>query len=286
MSQNTPTDTVAQATTSMFAAPLYRPPSSAKARWHRREGLLLSLRDGAGRVGQGEASPLPGYSPDALDACALALGGVDPASLGSVDPSRPVAPQLSAVSRSLDATPAARFALETALLDLWSQQLQVPAWQLLGGSARTVPLTALLPRAGDGDLIEATRDALERGVSTVKAKLGADLAIELPALREWRREFGSSVKLRLDFNQTLPAERVRDVLDQVAQLEPQFVEEPSPLGDWAAAAPVPLAVDESLQSPNRWNELAMALPNTVTTFVRRPRCSGSLRPSRKLPSGS
>ena len=56
-----------------IAAPLGGPVQNARTAWTRREGLLLRLRDEEGRVGQGEASPLPDYSPDTLAGCRAAL---------------------------------------------------------------------------------------------------------------------------------------------------------------------------------------------------------------------
>ena len=92
---------------------------NARSRWTHRQGLLISISDELGQVGQGEASPLPGYSPDELPSCQAALGGLDPASL-HLDPAEPIGPQLASCSSHLpEACPAARFALETALLDSW-----------------------------------------------------------------------------------------------------------------------------------------------------------------------
>ncbi|MFZ5785756.1 MAG: hypothetical protein ACOY3Y_04870, partial [Acidobacteriota bacterium] len=41
--------------------------------WRERHGVLLEVEDDGGARGVGEASPLPGYSPDTLEACEAAL---------------------------------------------------------------------------------------------------------------------------------------------------------------------------------------------------------------------
>ena len=51
--------------------------SNASVEWRERRALLLELTDREGRVGQGEASPLPGFSSDTLDECRTQLLRVD-----------------------------------------------------------------------------------------------------------------------------------------------------------------------------------------------------------------
>src|SRR5260221_11647862 len=50
---------------------------SATLRWDARKGILLRVVGRDGLVGQGEASPLPGYSKDDLDAARRSLQRLD-----------------------------------------------------------------------------------------------------------------------------------------------------------------------------------------------------------------
>ena len=75
-----------------LAARLEEPVANSRAQWSRREGALVQLLSDAGAMGQGEASPLPHYSPDSLAECHAALSSypwheVD-AFLEAPDPSR------------------------------------------------------------------------------------------------------------------------------------------------------------------------------------------------------
>src|SRR5690606_32701588 len=49
---------------------------NARTSWQERDGAILCVSDDDGRVGVGEASPLPGFSPDTIDACTEALGAL------------------------------------------------------------------------------------------------------------------------------------------------------------------------------------------------------------------
>lgn len=201
--------------------------ANARTRWTTREGLLLRLFDDAGHVGQGEASPLPHYSTDTLVDCARELDHVVRTTSFDADAVR---------------SPAARFALETALLDLRGQREGRSVASLLGAAPDAqVAVSVLLP-ADPTHWSDAANDALSRGFRTVKAKVGRDLDAELAALSA----LDARLSLRLDANGSLDL----GALDRLAALHPELVEEP--VSGLALAAiessPVPLAVDESLQT--------------------------------------
>jgi L-alanine-DL-glutamate epimerase-like enolase superfamily enzyme len=141
----------------------------------------------------------------------------------------------------------ARFALESAWLDLAAQRQGLPLWRLL---RETAPAPEELPVA----------TVFEPGASpvseTVKVKLSANWAKELvdvEALVASRAELGETLRLRMDFNQRLAGssrEGRTAALEAVAAFHPEFVEEPACFEDAVAMdAPVPLALDESLQDP-------------------------------------
>ncbi len=221
-----------------------------------RAGLLLTLFDDEGRAGQGEASPLPGYSRESLDECEAVLRRVcremtawrfQGESLGALGC------LLRGYHAELEAVPAARFALETALLDLLAQRARVGVRALLGAPPEgVVPRNASLGAALDADLAHRARAALDAGASTVKVKVGAaDFPSELAALRALRTLLGRSITLRLDANGAWTPAEARARVEALAALSPEFVEEPVSghalleLG----VLPVPWAVDESLRDP-------------------------------------
>jgi L-alanine-DL-glutamate epimerase-like enolase superfamily enzyme len=96
--------------------------------------------------------------------------------------------------------------------------------------------------------VEDAERAVAAGFRTLKLKLGiGPFAEALSLLRALRRAVGWDVALRLDANGALPEASVRDQLGALAELRPEFLEEPTT--HWSAAlsdSPVPLALDESL----------------------------------------
>lgn len=213
-----------------------------------RDAVELRLRDAEGRLGRGEASPLPGYSPDTLATAAAELAAVPVAGWTDATPARLT-------------SPAARFAAETAFLDLAAQRADVSLAMLLGGE-RAVPLSALV------DTVAAGRAALARGVRTLKVKLARPGG--LPLARALRAELGDAFALRLDANGTAVD------LSALVPLRVELLEEPADLLA-LRASPVPLAADESLQQ----HALA-ALPPSVRAVVLKPMTLGGLHRCRAL----
>lgn len=221
-----------------------------------RAGLLLRVLDARGGGGVGEASPLPGYSPDTIDDCRRELAAIDPRALPAADDVDTLGWLERAVGASRVVAPAARFALETALLDWLGRARGVPLASLLGGpeaSRRRVELSALVAD------VAGARAAYARGVRAFKLKVSEasfDADVELAAAL--RDAYGDGIRLRFDANRRFDRARAARRLESLARFAPEFVEEPVPTADLLAMgrAPVPLAADESLAVARAWPALA------------------------------
>jgi len=167
-----------------------------------------------GLRGIGECSPLPGRSPDPL--------ADDLAALSSA----------RAVDQIAPALPAARFGLETALLDLAAQERGVSVAELLAAApARELSPSAIVSLGGSA------------AAARWKVKIGrGDFEAELGALAAMRRG------LRLDVNRAWRRDQAGARLARLVPLEPEWVEEPVAAADLLVLGPqpVPIALDESL----------------------------------------
>lgn len=205
---------------------------NANASWRMRHGLLLRLEDEDGRVGWGEASPLPGYSPQTLAECESALRQVTAA----LNESRPVEPLVGA----------AAFAFETASFDLEAQQEDIALASLLGApDGARLEISTLLPGLASPLWLDAAEEALARGFRVLKAKVGAPgrLDDEVTLLSILKRQHGDRILLRLDANGALPDD---DALAAFAPIGPEFIEEPSASWTRLSSSPVVIAADETL----------------------------------------
>lgn len=229
---------------------------NANRAWSERTGLRLALTDGQ-TTGEGEASPLPGYSPDTLEGARKQLAALDGLEVDPLEPFEAL-PPLSA---------SAAFAAEVALLDWQGKRAGWPLTALAGGARHERMEVAALV-----DGVESGRARLAEGYRTLKLKLGIDLDRELAVARSLRAE---GATLRFDANGSLDPSALPAVLDALAALDAELLEEPC-AGPWPTDTPVPLAVDESLFR-DRAGALARLRDGEARWAVLKPTCLGGLR---------
>lgn len=214
------------------ARTLSRPAQNAHLQWSDRASCVITLESDSGVRGQGEAAPLPGFSPDGLEACRQALSGVDLSGIADhLASHRDLIGELGRASVRLPQNlPAARAALEGALLDLWARAAGVPAWALLcpAQSAPTARAVSALLIGEPEQALEQALAARARGITTFKFKIGrpGSLDRELAAVQQLRAELGPPARLRLDANQSLTLAQAHQYLPRFAACGLEFVEEP------------------------------------------------------------
>ena len=217
---------------------------NAHHQWDELTRLYLLISDGQGNTGIGEATPLPGLSPDTALVCKTTLSQFLPLFMNKAISSPQDIATVAAVFPS--ALPAARFALETALLDLLAQSRNIPLWALFVPEPCPVRVNALLSE----DTLEADAHRLfNSGIRVFKLKVGArnNFRSEVGHLQWLRETFGDDIVIRLDANGALAGPHMAHKLDELSRFNPEYIEEPAP---FAALVPgqlrVPYAFDESL----------------------------------------
>src|SRR5690606_1878361 len=175
------------------------PLSTALGRWQERQSLLVRLIDEHQRVGHGEAAPLPGYSSDTLEEAERALEGVDLLAIAAL------AAAGSWDTAELELPPAARFALESALLELGALEAGVPAWRLLadaagGAVSHRQELSRLVDARDAGGVVAAGKAAWSARRRTIKLKLSPEaLEAQLEGVARLRQAL-PELRVRLDAN--------------------------------------------------------------------------------------
>ncbi|HKE18782.1 MAG TPA: mandelate racemase/muconate lactonizing enzyme family protein [Kofleriaceae bacterium] len=248
--------------------------------------VVVRLTDRAGRTGCGEGSPLPGRSPDGAADCARALertlaGVASTSSTSSLSVLAPTAAAASAAIQAIDgALPAARFALETALLDLAAQARGTSVAELLAEPKGGPPLDELACSA----VVPPTGAGAPAGVATWKVKLGDPDRLEqdLADLRRALAAGPARVRVRLDINRRWSRAEAGRYLPRLAELAPdvalEWVEEPTSAADLVAlAAPQPFAIalDESVADAPTDTEEALRR-GVARVLVLKPAVLGGL----------
>lgn len=216
--------------------------------------VFLRLTAEGGEVGFGEASPWSVFTGSAEASFAALDRYIRPHVLGRTigDRAGIIADAAKAVAHCTEA----KAALETALLDLQGRIANLPVWALLGGKCRDqIPLSCSIADpdfAKDLALMERLRDD---GVRIIKLKTGFKThEFDLMRLDKLRTDF-PQFSIRVDYNQGLHQDDALGRVLDVANFEPDFIEQPVALHQRALmktireATDVPLLADESIFGP-------------------------------------
>jgi O-succinylbenzoate synthase len=257
-----------------YALPFRAPVRTAHGVWTVREGVILRLEDASGRVGWGEAAPVPGFGTETADnAAGVLLGMGNRVEADAVDT---VPLEWACLRRAL------RMAL--AGLNAAGQ----PGHQ--AGEADFLPVAALLPAGKAALALVPIR--VEAGFRTFKWKVGVgDPADELVILDDLCALLPEGARLRLDANGAWDRRTAERWLERCAERPVEFVEQPcfalraSQVGTriskeddlllgLAGSFPTPLALDESMAGDGdveRW--IGAGWPGV---FVVKPSLHGDL----------
>lgn len=280
---------------------LAQPLKTSRATYSAREGFVVRLKDAEGRVGLGEAMPLPEFGTESLAACERVLRAhlealrgktlkdeleeVEETVYGLVQQEGP------ALAGDAPHAPAASHAVELALLDLAAQRHRLPLYQLLAGSGgaqtREVRVSALLRESTPEAIAREAQKAVSQGFHTLKIKVAfGSLEDDEARVKAVRTAVGPDVKIRIDANGGWASvSEAGRALDRLGWYGLEVCEQPVAPTDlqglWRLQrrAPCPLAVDESLAAPEHLAELLGGGTPVVGVFVLKPMVLGGLLPA-------
>ncbi len=262
-----------------------------------RVGILLEVRTVDGLVGRGEASPLPGMSAETLEDTRAEL-----TAFVARGPFELVSEQTVFTLAETVAAPAARFAVETALLDVLAQiqgtsiaglfDEEVPAPTAfdeavvrIRGIVERDPAITLVVESGPASatVVDDASDAaaaVRAGARCLKIKIGDQAVADDVARVRAIAAVSDGIPLRLDANRRWPREDAIAHLAAFAGLPIEFVEEPCPGAHelLREALPVSIALDESLDELST-EEIFTALESPhLGALILKPTLLGGFAP--------
>ncbi len=214
------------------------PRASARGQGSERHVLVVGVRGDDGTTGLGEAAPLPGFS---IDGIADARRAVDDLA-GRLPLALATPGHASSVADRITGAPAARFALETALLSAFAQHARTSIAQLLSPMPQAELRSAIV--VDDEDTAQV---AAALGARCLKVKVGGEPEADIARVHAIARR-APGVQLRLDANRGWPADDVDRILAALRDLPIEYVEEPCRDAHQLLACDLPyrIALDESL----------------------------------------
>lgn len=218
-----------------------------------RQRVIVTLTDDSGAVGYGEASPLPFFTGETVASIDLMLRTEFlPRLIGRS------AFELNAIHDALNSLPAnssAKAAIDIALHDLQGKLAGRPVVDLLGGAVReSITFTYPIGIRPVAEAVAEAEKAVERGIGTIKMKIGRDPNADVERVKAVRAAVGPDVKIRIDANAGYTAPTAIRIIERLATADLEYVEQPVAPWDIAGLAAVrracgvPIMADESLHT--------------------------------------
>jgi len=234
--------------------PLEEPFEIALGTQEAATNLLVSVETAAGVTGYGEGSPLPPVTgetqPAAVETARAAADLLEGRSLADY---RSLVAELRATFPGMVS---ALFAVETAVLDAYCRERELPLAALFGGSPRPVETDLTIPILPPDRAAERAREAAADGFDHLKLKTGTTVADDIERTVAVA-EAAPDATLKIDANQGWTPKETARYADRVADrgVSLALIEQPVPKTDVAGLAQarervaVPIAADEAVFTP-------------------------------------
>lgn len=211
------------------------------------ENVVVRITDNDGTTGVGAAAPSSHYGETAAtveavlpDLLAVVEDVDDPHSLGRIE---------HRLRETVRANPAARCAVSIALHDLVGKRLDLPLYRYWGlDPSETVSTSYTIGLDDIERMREKTAAAVDAGHSILKVKLGTERDHEIV---DTVRTAAPDARIRVDANEAWTPHEAVDMIETLADLGVEFVEQPVPAENSAGLEYVhersvlPIAADES-----------------------------------------
>jgi len=234
-------------------APLITPFRTALREVDAVDDVLLAIHTDTGHVGYGSA---PATAVITGDTHASIIEAVQhhlmPRLIG-----QPIG-ALTALGRSVQSAIVhntnAKAAVDIALFDLFAQSAGLPLCQALGSLPGTLDTNLTISLNSPQAMVADCVQAIERGFTSLKIKLGRDATADLERVRRIHDGVAGRATLRLDANQAWTPRETVHLLTQLEHggIHPDLIEQPVPAHDLAGMRFVrdhvatPVMADESV----------------------------------------
>lgn len=216
--------------------------------------LLVTVETENGTTGVGEASPLPPVTGETQSAAAAtARAAAEIVEDRAVEDYRNVVGDLR---RTFPGMVSATFAVETAVLDAYCRERDVPLAEAFGGTPEPVETDMTIPIVSAEMAAERASRAADQGYEHLKIKTGNDVSDDVERVVSVRDAAPDAV-LKVDANQGWTPKETAWFADRVVErgVHLALIEQPVPANDVAGLADarrrvdVPIAADEAVFTP-------------------------------------
>lgn len=191
------------------------------------ENVVVVVRTDEDLTGFGECSPFMPINGESMETCFIVANYLAKSLIGK----NPL--DIEACSETMDRTifgnSSIKSAFDIALYDIASQAAGQPLYAFLGGKNDKILKTDYTVSLNEPQqMVADAQEIKNRGFEVIKVKLGNDPEKDIFRIKAIRKQIGDEIPLRLDANQGWNVDSAIRVLNELADLNIQFCEEPIP----------------------------------------------------------
>ncbi len=192
----------------------------------KAEHCLIKVSLENGMIGIAEAPPRPTIYGETIGSITAIIALLEP-KLCELEITDTTA--IKEVLSSIPNNNCAKGALDMALWEARAGFLETPLLTLLGGVKTKIETSFILGIANQNTMLEEAREVVKAGVRVLKVKVGRNTQADLSIINTLKTEFGDSVKLYADSNETLEPTSAPAALEAMQKAGLLWVEEPLPV---------------------------------------------------------
>ncbi len=239
---------------SPLTAPLNQPFRTALGQHDSLENFLFRVELTDGTKGYGEAAVASHITGETLPVTKANL-----TKIAQELPGLKVSDYLAISSYLNDKFPSNKSvvaAVETAILDAFTRQLNIPLYKFFGSQTTKLSTDITIVISGLEETAETTRQYYRQGFRSFKIKIGRDMDMDLQRVLAVKKIVRNSA-LILDANQGYTAEQTLKFLKNLKRhgVKPVLIEQPVPKADW-----------EGLKQVSRLSEVAVCADESASSL--------------------
>ncbi|GHO68531.1 dipeptide epimerase [Ktedonobacter sp. SOSP1-52] len=261
--------TITSVTVEPLTIPLLEPFAIATGSVNAASNVLITITLQDGSVGYGECAPFPPSTGESQETALAAAHGCAELLRGQDVANWRVLAKLIRSHFYAQATVCT--GMEMAILDALTRSYGIPLYTFFGGATSSVETDLSIPLVSPEHGYELAQDAVEKGISSIKVKVGGGLREDVDRV-EAIRSGAPHVGLTLDANQGYTPNEALLCLEALndRDIRPLLLEQPVAKDDFEGLryitnhTSVPIAADESVSSPaDAWRLISMGAVNVI-----------------------
>jgi L-alanine-DL-glutamate epimerase-like enolase superfamily enzyme len=237
------------------AVPLLRPIKWARGEIRTIDNVIVVVTLADGTRGIADAPPRPTIYGETQQSITTIIRDYFAPKLKGVDAFDGTA--VWAIFDAIAWNPSAKSAIDMALHDARAKTLGISCAQLLGGTAKALPVNRRLMLGSKKVMLAEVEQVMKRyGFKAWKVKCGMDRKRDIDLLRALRKLVGEDHEITIDCNQGYSAQVLLEQAPYFEELGIALIEEPIPARDGAGKRfcaermRVPISGDDSCMTPD------------------------------------